>query len=425
MSFTWGGVTYKGAFIVQNDEADTPVKRMCFTATGINICIWGSKTSEYKLTDDLVQNQTASKLVYNADPQDVDSAVYLADTKLLADVSYKIESRFSGMVLDLEGGKTENGANIQQWGYKAGSSHEEWRICNAGNGYVKILSMKNEAYALTENADNMELSEFTGADSQLFKLIEKRGSYGIVSKSSNAKNGLDVYGWSEEAGGNIASYEYWGGDCQLWNLTPVCPTVTDGSYYIRSVNSKNFLSVNADKSIVQESDALIWNVAASGTGYTLSCNAGIAALASASADGTDVIVSENGAAFTLYANADGSYTIMADGSEAVDVYGISKDAGANICLWNYWGGDGQKWVLIPADSVQSDTMRGDVNADGTLDVSDVILFQKWLLGATNAQLADWKAADLCEDGVLDIFDLCMMKRELLVKMPEFHDISIS
>ena len=56
--------------------------------------------------------------------------------------------------------------------------------------------MKNEAYALTENADNIELSEFTGADSQLFKLIEKRGSYGIASKSSNAKNGLDVYGWS-------------------------------------------------------------------------------------------------------------------------------------------------------------------------------------------------------------------------------------
>ena len=74
---------------------------------------------------------------------------------------------------------------------------------------------------------------------------------------------------------------------------------------------------------------------------------------------------------------------------------------------------------------ETGTIKGDVNADGTLDVSDVILFQKWLLGATNAQLADWKAADLYEDGVLDIFDLCMMKRELLVKMQEFHNIAIS
>ena len=48
MSFTWGGVTYKGAFIVQQDEADLPVTRMCFTATGINICIWGSKTEAYE-----------------------------------------------------------------------------------------------------------------------------------------------------------------------------------------------------------------------------------------------------------------------------------------------------------------------------------------------------------------------------------------
>lgn len=59
------------------------------------------------------------------------------------------------------------------------------------------------------------------------------------------------------------------------------------------------------------------------------------------------------------------------------------------------------------------SIRGDVNADGQFNVSDVVLLQKWLLAVPNTHLADWKAADLCEDDKLDGFDLCMMRRELV------------
>ena len=31
-------------------------------------------------------------------------------------------------------------------------------------------------------------------------------------------SGLEVYDWSEEAGGNIDEWNYWGGDCQKWRL---------------------------------------------------------------------------------------------------------------------------------------------------------------------------------------------------------------
>ena len=348
MSFTWGGVTYKGAFIVQNDESETPVKRMCFTATGINICIWGSKKTAYDLTQDLMQNQTSSKLVYKADPQTADKGIYLDGTSLLADVPYRIQSGFNGMVLDLAGGKTENGANIQQWSYAAGSAHQEWRICNAGDGYVKILSMQDEGYALTAKDGNIELAKFTGADSQLFRLIENHGLYGIVSKSSVNKSGLDVFEWSTEAGGNIAEYEYWGGACQLWDLVPTCPTVVDGCYYIRSVNSENYLSVK-NGSVIQDATAMEWNIKTNGSGYVLSNADGLITIDGSIADGADVKIGNTAANLTLYANADGSYTLMPDGKEALDVFEISKAAGANISLWNYWGGDGQKWVLIPAE----------------------------------------------------------------------------
>ena len=61
----------------------------------------------------------------------------------------------------------------------------------------------------------------------------------------------------------------------------------------------------------------------------------------------------------------------------------------------------------------SDTLQGDVNADGKFDIADVVLLQKWLLAVPNTKLADWKAADLCENDKLNVFDLCLMKRKLI------------
>ena len=56
---------------------------------------------------------------------------------------------------------------------------------------------------------------------------------------------------------------------------------------------------------------------------------------------------------------------------------------------------------------------GDVNCDGDLRISDIVMFQKWLLGASDAELVNWKAADFCKDNKLNIFDLTLMRRELI------------
>lgn len=58
---------------------------------------------------------------------------------------------------------------------------------------------------------------------------------------------------------------------------------------------------------------------------------------------------------------------------------------------------------------------GDVNNDGTFNISDVVLLQKWLLAVPDTHLANWRAADFCEDNKLDVFDLCLMKRSLIYK----------
>ncbi len=69
--------------------------------------------------------------------------------------------------------------------------------------------------------------------------------------------------------------------------------------------------------------------------------------------------------------------------------------------------------IVIASEKDISSVRGDINADGRLDVADLVLLNKWLLGAHDTQLPDWKAGDLCDDGRLDAFDLVLMRRELI------------
>jgi len=430
MSFTWGGVTYKGAFIVQNDESETPVTKMTFTATGINICIWGSKKTAYDVTQDLVdRTSSGSKMVYN--PADKYSLSIikdnkLCDTELLSGIPYFITSRFNGKSLDLADGKTDEGSNIQQW-TKTGGKHQEWRIIECEDNYCRIASMADENKVLTFNNGNAEISTYTGADNQLFRLVLRRGSYGIVSKASAEKNGLDVFGWSEENGGNLAEYEYWGGDCQLWNITPVYPEINESKYTIRNVNSSLFISDNSE-TVVQTNTQQPWTFSELPDGtYSIKDQNGKALTVknNSAENGADVYVSDftgdNSQKFNVFANQDGSYSILtASSSEksCFDVYGISLEENANICQWNYWGGIGQKFIIEPymledeptvttttttetttttttvtvtdltTTSAVSELIYGDANCDGKVSLADTVAVLQYIANKQKYPLSE-------------------------------------
>ena len=73
---------------------------------------------------------------------------------------------------------------------------------------------------------------------------------------------------------------------------------------------------------------------------------------------------------------------------------------------------------------------GDVNADGTFSVLDVVTLQKWLCPAADAKqttaLSDWQAGDLNGDGILDILDLALMKHKLTARVEDaFHLLAVN
>ncbi|MGN1086981.1 MAG: carbohydrate-binding domain-containing protein, partial [Porcipelethomonas sp.] len=68
-------------------------------------------------------------------------------------------------------------------------------------------------------------------------------------------------------------------------------------------------------------------------------------------------------------------------------------------------------VNSPITTYGSSAVTGDVNADGSFNVADLVAMQNYLLGKDT--LSDWQAGDMYEDGIINVFDLVVMKRELI------------
>lgn len=425
---TVGNQKYSGYFIAAEDEKGKKV--MSFTAVGSNNqTVWGAQTKEYTGTDRAgnadYTNKDAELVMAPETVQEGSKSVKLSGTELLSGVNYFITNKNSGMSLDLPSGKLDEGTNIQQWDFNKLWA-QQWRLVSVDDEYFKIVSLGDESkcIAVAENTANdgvnVELQTYTGADNQLFKLVKSGTYYGIVSKCSKGKGGLDVFEWSTENGGNINQFAYNEYDCQLWKIEPVYPTVNSGKYTVKNINSGLFIADNSGNAVQSKSQTWTFTQQSDGT-YTIQTENGKALTVENNSpeDGANIVLSEltgdTSQKFTLQCNKDGSYSLLtaaSDGKACADIFEISLDDGANICQWEYWGGDGQKFILEPASTEnQSDKVIGDVNADGQFTIADLVMMENFLLG--NGTLTDWKAGDLCEDGAIDVFDLVMMRKLII------------
>ena len=199
-------------------------------------------------------------------------------------------------------------------------------------------------------------------------------------------------------------------------LNPKGAVIENGRYRIKNVNSELFISEKNGNAV--QSNGTVWTFTKNDddTFYITTLDGrALTVEKSADTNGTNILLQKHkgdtSQKYTLRRNTDGTYALLTAASNnksCLDVYNISKEDGANICQWEYWGGNGQKFILEPVKEIE-----GDVNADGALSVIDAILLQKWLLAVPDAELTDWKAADLCEDNIINVFDLHLLKRMLL------------
>ncbi|MDE6519491.1 MAG: RICIN domain-containing protein [Ruminococcus sp.] len=292
--------------------------------------------------------------------------------------TYKIKNVNSGLYMQVNGAKAENGANVQQWGTTDDTVHDIWKLVDAGDGYYYIVSAVGDGgtYVLdveakkTDNNTNIEIYSYTGGDNQKFMFTKNSdGSYKIRPKHTNAKSAVEIAGASTSSGANVQQYEINGANCQDWILEKVsesgCKMDTSVIYEFENVNSGMVMEIKDGKT---ESGANVqqwekngltcqqWQLkeSASGGNYYYICSVAdptYVLKVSESGNGGNIAVetyseNDNAMLFKFIKNLDGTYQIMTKESDDtcyVEVGAASKTKGANIQQWENTDNDCQKW----------------------------------------------------------------------------------
>jgi endoglucanase len=63
---------------------------------------------------------------------------------------------------------------------------------------------------------------------------------------------------------------------------------------------------------------------------------------------------------------------------------------------------------------QDSTTDGDINMDGSVNISDIVMLKEYLLSVSSLTAEQAQYADICKDGVIDCFDFAAL-RKMLVK----------
>lgn len=191
-----------------------------------------------------------------------------------------------------------------------------------------------------------------------------------------------------------------------------------------SVNKNGFVEIPIEDPEHLKEIKLTANVTSSaGSGWaTAGCAVSINAK---DKNGIDFWTSKS---YTLGLGTGQTATIAFDGTfknDEEDVEGVIADGKVELQQW--WSASEKQEAdiddIISADYTKIEvvyeytsnvsSVRGDVNADGTFSIADIIMMQKWLIGAGN--MTDSKAGDLSGDGSINVFDLSIMKQELAAK----------
>ena len=170
-------------------------------SSGINLEIAGSKNI----------NGTNIQINYanNSKNQKFKFIETKVGTKTISNGTYEITSKIaSNMLLDVSGGSTNDGANVQIWA-DANEKQQKFEISYLGNGSYKIICIKSgKALTVSQTgtaySSNVYQSTYNEKSNQKWRIEKNNNEYYIVSEYNGRY--LDVAGGSSENGTNIRVY---------------------------------------------------------------------------------------------------------------------------------------------------------------------------------------------------------------------------
>ena len=298
---------------------------------------------------------------------------------------YKIKNANSNLYLQVEGGKAENGANIQQWGTQDGTVHDIWKIFDAGSGYYYLVSCVGDAgtYVLdvsgksTANGANIQIYQYGGSTNQQFLMTQNGdGSYIIKTRISGGGSAVEIKDAGIQSGNNVQQWSLNGHACQNWFFesvdNPGSPMNDSQKYEFVNVNSKLAMDITdgkmAENTNVQQHPAnhltcQQWVLKSFGgnyyyirsvadTNYVLRPTTGT--------NGGNICIvpysnSDSAMLFKFSKNPDGSYMILARASRdacCIEVANGSTAKAANVQIFGPTNHPCQHWnVLVATEEV--------------------------------------------------------------------------
>ncbi|MDR7382118.1 RICIN domain-containing protein [Promicromonospora iranensis] len=150
---------------------------------------------------------------------------------------YVLQSRHSGLVLQIDGGSTATGARLVQ-GTRTDATNQQFRFVDAGGGYYKIQARHSNllldvyAKSTANGADIVQWSD-SGTTNQHWQILDD-GTY-LRFVNRNSGKALDLWERSTTPGTRISQYDSNGAANQQWRPLPVgAPADGTPTIYIAS-----------------------------------------------------------------------------------------------------------------------------------------------------------------------------------------------
>lgn len=299
---------------------------------------------------------------------------------VLADGTYNIQSLVNpNYVLDIYGGYTTNGANVQL--YRSNDTEAQlFKVTHDSQGYVTFTNVKSgkvlDVYGGTKK-NNQNIWQFSSNGSRAQKWIVKPDGNGYVIISALDSNYvLDLSTGKAVNSSNIQLYTYCGSNAQRWKFSKLVSktdklnslaqsnknVLADGTYVISTALSSNYVldvyggytwnKANVQLFAKNGTDAQAFKVTHDSQGYVIFTNvnsgkvlevAGSRAGNNAnvqqySLDGSRAqkwVVQKNGSGYTIISALDPNFVL--------DLSGALVMNGRNIGLYQNNGSKAQQW----------------------------------------------------------------------------------
>ncbi|TCM99566.1 O-glycosyl hydrolase [Paenibacillus sp. BK033] len=198
-----------------------------FTAAGSSAAVYRTSSTEdlAQLSNAVVSNKTftATAKASSVTTYVISNVTYTGTTGYPSAAIYKIVNKNSGLVMDVNGASTSNGASVVQY-TDNGGSNQRWKLVSAGNGYYKIQNV-NSGLLLDVNQSSTTggtaLIQYqdNGGYNQQWLPVDAGGSVILVNRNSGLT--ADVNQASTASGASVIQWSDNNGTNQQWTLVKV------------------------------------------------------------------------------------------------------------------------------------------------------------------------------------------------------------